>query len=92
MRYLHLTPADGWVDLGEVDMLTICQVDPRITSVNTPAIEALRSENDPAPGDVGVVQLGGWSLNLANFDALGLGPRLYVRAIPATVRLIVNSI
>jgi hypothetical protein len=90
MALLTLTPADGWVDLGAVESLIVCQVDPRVISVRTPALEVLRGDAPPAHDRSGVVQLGGWSISGANIDALGLGARLYARALAPSVRVIVE--
>jgi hypothetical protein len=92
MQQRELTPADGWVEIGPVDALMICQVDPRVTSAHTPAAEVRRAENRPPETDQGVVQLGGWSVSAVNVDALGAGSILYARAIAARVRLLVESV
>lgn len=90
MALLSMTPADGWVDLGLGATLIVCQVDPRVSSPHTPAIEVRRGDAKPADDQAGVVQLGGWSIAAANIDALGVGTHLWGRALAPTVRLILE--
>ena len=90
MALLTLSPGDGWVDLGPGATLIVCQVDPRVTSPHTPAVEVTRADAKPLDEQSGVVQLGGWAIAAANIDALGLGVRLWGRAIAPTVRLIME--
>lgn len=90
MALLTLIPGDGWVDLGPGATLIVCQVDPRVSSPHTPAVEVRRGDTQPSDEQSGVVQLGGWSIAAANIDALGVGTRLWGRALAATVRLILE--
>lgn len=92
MALLTLTTADGWVALGAVDSLIVCQVDPRSVSPHTPAVELLRGETAPAADAHGVVQLAGWAISAVNVDALGLGAQLYARAVAPSVRIILETI
>lgn len=80
-HHLTLTPADGWVNAGLAASLRLVQVDPRITTITTPAIEITRGDTQPATDATGCILLGGDAVTEDTVDSIGVGANVYVRAI-----------
>lgn len=82
---------DGWTDLGAASSIRLLQVDPRVSTTETGALEVIRRDAAPAASDAGLVLYSGDIIASADFSALGDGSNLYARAVRDSARIVLEA-